>query len=316
MSNTNPTTTTAASPETTQGRFKRSWIMFKSAWRAFKQDKELTALPFLNGLIALAVTVPVVAWAVYNHHLFLNVVSQTADGSEAQFKPAAYILGIALGLAITAITSIFSGALIHGALERFRGNDPSVRSSIRAALKRGGSLLGFGIFSGVIGYLLSYIAERIPFLGGKIIAWLASSAWNVASFFAVPVIVTSDTAINPIDATKRSIEIIKKTWGESLIISAGTAIFAVIGMTVYGMLFGLLLGYGAGVNANDWVLGAGFAIGLLGLVAMILIFTTIEAFAKAAIFHFATTGEAPEQFDARLMRSAFTPKKARKVFSA
>lgn len=317
MSTTNHNTTSQQSTaEPSFGRFKRSWMLLKSSWHAYKQDKELTALPLLSGLLTMAITIPVIAWAFVNHDLFVRELSRTADGAELQYKPAAYILAVVVGLIIATISAIFSGALIHGALERFKGNDPTIRSSIRAALKRGGSLLGFGIFSAAIGYVLSAIAERIPFIGGKIVMWLASSAWNVASFFAVPVIVSSDTPVNPIAATKTSINLIKKTWGESLIVSAGISIFAVLGMMLYMTLFAVLLAVTAGSDASSWVLGSGIVLAVLGFVVLILVFTTLEAFAKAAIFHYATTGEAPASFDARLMRSAFTHKKARKVFGA
>lgn len=298
------------------GRFKRSWMLLKSSWRAYKQDKELTALPLISTLLTLAVSIPVIAWAFVNHHLFVHDITKTVDGAEVQFKASTYVLAIALGVVITAIGVIFSGALIHGALERFKGNDPTVRGSVNAAMSRTGSLLGFGLFSAVIGYTLSYVAERIPFFGAKIVAWLASSAWNIASFFAVPVIMTSDRPVNPVTATKESIGIIKKTWGESLIVSAGISIFAVLGMTLYTAVFAVLLVVGAESGVNSWILGGGGVLAALVFVVLILVFTTLEAFAKAAIFHYATTGEAPAEFDARLVRSAFTQKKARKIFDS
>lgn len=308
------TTTEAADPK--MGRFKKSWLLVKGSWKAFMLDKELASLPLISGLLSILVFATAFTIGLINHEAFVTV-TKTTGGGELQYKWPAVVAMIIVGIITTGISMIFGGAIIHGALERFKGNDPTIKSSLRAALKRGGSLLGFGLFSYVIGYILSYIAERVPFIGAKIIAWLASSAWSVATFFAIPVIVTSDTAANPIDASKKSIELIKKTWGESLIVSAGIGIISGLTVFVWVALYTALMVFaGVGLHANGWVIGGGAALGLLSVVVLVLVFSALEAFAKAAIYHYATTGESPAAFDGRLMRQAFTQKKARKVFGA
>ncbi len=40
----------------------------------------------------------------------------------------------------------------------------------------------------------------------------------------------------------------------------------------------------------------------------------MEGIAKAVLYYYAATGEAPQQFDKQLLHEAFTAKKARKVF--
>ncbi len=313
------TTVNNVTPETVDpkmGHFKKSWLLVKGSWKAFMLDKELASLPLISGLLSLIVFAAALTVGIINHESFATVVTST-DGGSLEYKWPAVVTMIIVGIITTGISMIFSGAIIYGALERFKGNDPTVRGSLRAAMKRGGSLLGFGLFSYAIGYILSYIAERIPFFGAKLIVWLASSAWNVASFFAVPVIVTSDKAMNPIEASKQSIALIKKTWGESLIISAGIGFIGVLTFIVWSSLYtGLLVFAGVGLHVSGWVIGGGAVFGLLSLVVLVLIFSALEAFAKAAIFHYATTGESPAAFDSRLMRQAFTQKKARKLFGA
>lgn len=297
------------------GKFKKSWKLLKGSWKAMRMDKEMVSFPIINAIIAFIVLAiaGVIAFVARDSMFILTKVD---GGGDLEFKALGNIFFAVIILILGSLSMIFSGAVMHGALERFRGNDPTVKGSFKAALARGGSLLGFGLFSTLIGYIISEIAERIPFIGGKVIMWLAGSAWNVASFFAVPVIVSSDQPINPVQATKKSIELIKKTWGESLIVSLGISIIASLSFVIYATLIAVVIVALVGMQANGWVIGAAAAFSFIGLVAMILIYSVLEAFAKAAIYFYATTGEAPAHFDERMMRAAFTPKKARKLFKS
>ncbi len=300
--------------EKKMGHFKKSWLLIKGSWNAFKMDKELTAFPLLSFFTALGLFA-IAGFISFMARDAMFEFTSNVGGGDLEIKTAGYIFWVAVMALLGGLSMIFGGAVMHAALERFNGNDPTIKSSLRAALRRGGSLVGFGIFSTLVGYIISEIAERIPFVGGAVIGWLAGSAWNVASFFALPVIVTSDAPVNPVDATKKSVGIIKKVWGESLVVSLSIGIVATIGFLVYSMLFGLIMGFAAASKINGIVVAILAAVGVLGLIVLILIYTVLEAFAKAAIYHYATTGETPASFDERMMRAAFTPKKARKLFS-
>jgi uncharacterized membrane protein len=201
-------------------------------------------------------------------------------------------------------------------LERFRGNDPTVRSSLRAAWQHIGSLFKFAAFSYTIGYILSEIANRVPFLGGKIVAWLADAAWRVASFFAIPVIMNSEEPVGPIKATKQSIGIIKQVWGESLIVSASIGLMAFLLSIGYMVLTAALFVGLASLSLPGLVYGILAIPAFLGIVVLILVFSVLESFVKTAIYHYAVTGESPAEFSQQVLRQAFTVKKARKVFSA
>ncbi len=306
----------SAKKDQAPGRFKKSWLLFKGSWKALNMDRELVAIPIISSISAIVVLAMAGVTGFLARNTFFTAESLDPNGKEFATTPWGMAFWIFTLLILTALGVIFSGALMHGALERFKGNDPTIRSSIKAALKRSGSLVVFGTFSAIIGYIFSEIAERIPFLGGKIIAWLAGSAWNVASFFAIPVIVTSDKPVYPVEATQKSIKLIKKTWGESLIVSVGISLFAMLGFILYFIVIGGIGALLVNTSITDGWLFAGSVVGMLGFVMMILVFTMLETFAKAAIYHYATTGEAPAHFDERMMKNAFTPRKARKLFGA
>lgn len=296
------------------GKFKKAWLLTKASWKALLLDKELVALPIIGFLASVVSIIPFVIFTIFKHELVFSLV--TGDQSfEAHPTALGYILFALFIIVTTAISSLFGGAVVHGAIDRFNGNNPTISSSFKAARAHAGSLIQFGIFATFVGIIISEVAQRIPYFGAKVIAWMAGSAWNIASFFAVPVIVTSSTPIGPIKATKKSIAIIKKVWGESLIVSITIGLISFLITMAYVTGIVAIMGLGAALSANAWYFGIIGVLGFLGLIVIIFIFSVLEAFTKAAIYHYAVTGESPATFDNRLMRTAFTTKKARKLFS-
>lgn len=296
------------------GRVRRSWLLTKGAWQALKLDKELISLPLIGFLLSLPLFGAIVGLVASNPDAYI-MQATSENGAEGTITPLAYVILFAVFAVITVISTMISGAVAHGALERFRGNDPSVKSSLRAAWKRRGSLAGFALFSYGIGTILSEIASRIPFLGGKIVAWLAQAAWSVASFFAIPVIMSSQEPVSPLKATKRSIGIIKQVWGESLVVSFSIGIIGALSFIIYWLGFTALTIAGAAIGLGGWFFAALGVVSVIGLIGFILIFTMLDAFARVAIYYYAETGTAPETFNKELLKAAFTPKKARKLFS-
>jgi hypothetical protein len=298
------------------GKFKKSWQLTKAAWQAIRLDKELFALPIIGFFISFAVVIPAGIAAIFNPNNVFYSATIMDNGAEGQVSIVGYISLVVLGLILACVSTFISGAVAHGAIERFKGNNPTIKSSLAGAWSHIGSLMAFTAFSYTIGYILSEIANRIPFIGGKIVVWLADAAWRVASFFAIPVIVTNEGSINPAQATKKSVQIIKQVWGESLIISATVGLVAILSFLGYfGLTIALFLVSGM-LSLPGAIFVALGILALVGLIVLALVFSMLEAFVKAAIYYYAVTGQSPAHFNQQLLRQAFTPKKARKVFSA
>lgn len=300
--------------EPKMGRFRKSWLLTRGAWRALILDKELLWIPVIGTMVSLAVlTIGIVAGTLSNG-IFYETAS-TARDTDGGITLVGYIALLALGAILTAISTVTAGAVIHGAIERFRGNDPTIQSSISAAWGRALPLTSFALFSYTIGTIISFIAERIPF-GGRIVEWLGHTAWGIASFFAIPVIVTSDQAVGPVDATKRSFGVLRSVWGESLIISATIGLVGLIAAIVYIVTAGFMFAAVSTLGVPDAISLIWLVLTVAGLFGFALVFTVLEAFVKAALYHYATTGESPRTFDSRVLRQTFTQKKAHKVFGA
>lgn len=297
------------------GRFKKSKLLAKGAWRSLTLDKSLLFLPLIAFGAAIVALIPSIALFVINpgHALTHEVVNNGNKNWEA--TSLGFVLIVVSLLIQTYIAAISTGAITHGALERFKGNDPTIESSVKAAFKRAGSLAKFTIFSFTIGFIISEIANRIPFLGGKIVMWLAGSAWNIASFFAIPVIISSDAPLGPIRATKQSTKVIKQVWGESLILGVGIGMVAALGFLGYIVVTGMLIGLSAGLTGSAILPIILAVLAFLGLFAGIIVISVLQTYVKAAVYYYATTGISPVTFDSQLLRQAFTAKKARKLFA-
>lgn len=312
------------SPKLSHWQTSRS--LARSAWQVLQRDRSLSWLPVLSGLL-IAGVLGISAWAIVATSTFQNGVASNGDtiirGPLAE--PGALAIGFYLLvlLAITYVGTLFNGALVAGALQRFRGNKPSVSSALAASSRRAGSLMTFGLFSATIGTLLRIGEERIPIIS-QILSWAAGAAWAVVSMFAVPVIVSSQKRVGPIAATKKSFEVIRKTWGENIILMGGIGLLAIISIAIY-FAVGALITAGVGAllqssGVSQSVMASAFEIGAIIAIAIflliMLILTVLSAIVKAAVYHYATTGQAPELFERDIVRACFTPKKAREIFTS
>ncbi len=296
-----------------QGRIRKGWEMAKSAWRVFKLDKELMSLPLLGLLVTIVALVPfgLIALAViYN--------SSSVDGASIGFDLGYWTVPFWLSVyfVVTLVSNFFAGAVIHGAMTRFRGGDPTVKGSLAAMRHKFRPLAMFSLLMATVGLIFQLVKDRVPF-AGRIAVWLLDAAWNIANFFALPIIVMSDGEVRPLQATKQSVQLVKQVWGEGVVAAGGIAIISAL--TILGYM--LLSGAVAGLLAIAGLLPVGVALLLiplfiLGLLAIILVTSVLDGVIKAALYHYATTGEAPATFNKQLLRSAMTPKKARRIFGS
>ncbi len=302
------------------GRIQKGWEITKSSWLVLKLDKELMGLPALSLLVSfvalLAFAAAAFTYFIYQSTGGINPVGHTF--TFATDKVPTWISGIfliSIYFVMTLITNLFGAAVIYGATERFNGGDPTVSSSMNGAMRKLRPLALFSLMMSTIGLLFQALEDRVPF-AGQIAVWLMNAAWSVANVFAVPVIVLSDRQVGPLEATKESVKIIRQVWGESVVADIGISVIAVLSMGAYLFASGAVF-FGLSFFTQDpAVLIATTVAAFFGLIVLATIFTTLASIAKAALYHYATTGKTPETFNQELLQASMTRKKARKVFAA
>jgi len=281
------------------GRFARSWQLVKLCWEVLQQDKELVVFPIVSTIGVLVVTASFVVPGFFTG--FWQGVSD--NGLSVGF----WVLVVLFYLVQYLVIVFFNAALVSAAIIRLTGGDPTLGDGLRGAWSHIGAILGYAAIAATVGLLLQMLRERAGF-AGAIIAALGGMAWTIITFLVVPVLVVE--GVGPITAIKRSAALLKKTWGEQIIGSAGI-----------GLVFGLLslavavIGIGLGVlvmSAGIVALGiAVIAVAVIAIVVISLLGATLRGIYSAALYEYAVGG-ATGAFDKQVLAAAFEPKRSRR----
>src|SRR5258708_28727545 len=113
------------------------------------------------------------------------------------------------------IATFFNVAFYHEILAALGGEPVSIGRGLKFACTRWTAVLAWTLFDGLVGLIIKTIEQRFS-LVGRIMARLLGVAWSIAAIFVIPIIVREQQSANPINALKRSGQIIMRTWGEGL----------------------------------------------------------------------------------------------------
>ena len=285
------------------GRWERSKQVAKTSWRVIKQDPELLWLTVFGTVFAIV-------GLLIGGLIALFGGMAAASGSEEWWVANQGVLFIAgfTAAVLAGISNVFfHGALVHGALDRLNGGDPTTRSAIAGARNRFGLLAGWAIVSVIFAMIMQAIRERGGFLAG-LFTWMAEAAWSVISFLVLPVIIVEGKG--PFASLKRSTQLLKKTWGENLIGQFGIGLVGFVA-ALPGIFVGLLLiwaGSAAGIAALIWI---GVVIAVLWAIAVSLFFSALKSVYQAVLYLYATENEVAEGFEDIGIEQAFVSKPRR-----
>lgn len=300
-------------------KFQRSWVLFKCSLRVLRENPKLFIFPLialiLTCIIALFFLVPIVSVLHQGHGvngLFANYQAMVMDGGKHHHaSPLIYLILAAIYVLTMFFATFFNVAFYNEIFHAFNGQPVSVRGGLKFALTRLKSILMWSLFTGAVGLVITWIADRLPLVGQWVIN-VIGIAWSVACIFVVPVIVREEKSANPVLFLKTSASVLKKTWGESLIGYVGIALFnwAYLWLSLVFFGVGIFLCYRAG---NFWML---IVPGLLWLLLTILYawFASIASQVfQCALFIYATEGVIPGPFEKDQMDMAWKIKSGRKA---
>jgi Family of unknown function (DUF6159) len=278
-------------------RFSRSWELIRASGAILRQDKELLLFPFFAAIAALLVS------ASFIVPLLVGGTFERLDGE----SPDAVFLVIAFLFYLSQyfVIFFFNSALVGAAMIRLDGGDPTVRDGLRIARSRIVQILGYAAIAATVGLILRAIEERAGFIG-RWIAGLLGVAFTVATFLAVPILVSRD--IGPMDAVKESAALLKKTWGENIIGNVGMGlVFFLFYLGVIGI--GMLFVFVAAQTGNATSIVLVTALLVLAVIALALVQTALQGVYSAALYRYATGGKLGAEFSDALVGGAFRPKR-------
>ncbi len=275
------------------GSFSNSWSLVKASANVLKLDKELIVFPIMSGVATVLVTLS-----------FIVPLAWTGGWQVFAGETGSYlgtVIGFLFYMVQYTIIFFFNSALVGAAMIRLEGGDPTVSDGMSIAMDRIGAILGYAALAATVGMVLRFISERVGFIGRLVVGFIGIG-WTVATYLAVPVLVTKD--VGPIDAVKESASLFKSTWGEQMIASFGIGwAFFMMGIS-WTLVFVAIL-----VGAAQLGLGAPIvlpivAVGVMGYVFLGLVASALQGIYTAALYRHATGGHV-EGFDGTMLSGAF-----------
>lgn len=283
---------------------RKSGELLKQSFHVLRADKQLLVFPLLSTIACIAVLISFAA-----PFLFTAIATDIAENHKKEELTAGMK---ALGFAVMflyyfvnyLVIVFFNTALVSCAMERFDGKTPTLAKGMRTAISLLPQILGWALLSATVGTILRAIEERVGFVG-KIITGLVGAGWSIATYFVVPVLVVEK--VGPVDAVKRSVSVMSKTWGTALVSNVGMA-FINLGLFVVCLL-PVAIGGALSISTQHWIpVAIGGFFSVLLIMIFMLVMSAMQMILVAALYRFASSGQAPAGFDGEAMRTAFRTK--------
>ncbi len=258
------------------------------------EDKSLLVFPLMS---SIAMVLIIAGFAVP----LLSASGFAAGRASHALSPIGYLALLVFYWIQYAIVIFFNTALVEVAMQRFDDEEAGIVDGLRRAAALLPVILVYALIAATVGTLLRAFAERVGIIG-RIVVGLIGVGWTVATALVVPVLAAEN--VGPFEAIGRSVELIKKSWGEDIIGNAG------IGLVFGAIIFLVALTGGvlllAAFGNREW----GLAIVLMGalIVAVSLIAlaqATLQGIYSAALYRFATGDPATGGIDRNLLEHAF-----------
>ncbi len=285
------------------GRFGRSWELIKLCWGVLRQDKELVVFPIVSVIAVVIVTASFIVPGIFTGYW------DSFTGGNGNVPASMWVLIVLFYLVEYLVIIFFNAALVSAAMIRLEGGDPTLGDGLRGAWNHIGAILGWAAISATVGLVLQALRDRGG-IAAAIAAGLGGMAWNIITFLVIPVLVVE--GVSPIQSIRRSASLLKKTWGEQVIGSAGIGlIFGLISVAIaaVGIFLGVVV-IGAGVT---WAGVTIIVIAVLAVVIVAMLSTTLRGIYSAALYRYAVGGDTGV-FSAEVLSGAFRPKSARSPF--
>jgi len=280
------------------GRFSRGLRLVGVGFQMVKAEPGLMLVPVVAFVVQLVI-VGATAAALWPT-LHAASTAGTADGgtSTVHLSVAQWALVVVAGVLTMFVTVVSHATIIARVMARFNGQGVTNTQAARAALTKSPQLLAWAFIEYVVMAILRNIGNRG--ILGALIGWVLRAGWMLASFFVVPVILFEDKGA--VAAIKRSVQLCRSRWGENIV---GNGAIGVIGFAAIlaDVVVAVLLG------AVFAPLGA--AVGIIGLVAILLVLTVASGAFNAALYWYAVTNQAPGQYSLGDLQSAYRRKSSR-----
>ena len=275
---------------------RNSMRIMSASWRVLRQDRELLLFP----LMALATSALILVVTVLGARA-AGALKLEPDGTTSVAPTLDSSIFVSLGvLAVMAVSIFFNGALTAGAYQRMSGGDPTIASALGHAVERLPALLGWAALNWTLGMAMRFVGPTVGWLG-KVLLGGASVLWEIAVYLTVPAIVID--GLGPVRALKRSVSLLRHTWGENLAANAGLGVFAAMLLIPPIPVTALLAG-----SDNPLLYIGGPVAFVAWIVTVMVAITTLNTIYETALYLYATGERTVATFDEKMLQVGFTVK--------
>ena len=270
-------------------RLSNGWRITQNSFAILKQNKQLIIFPILSS-ISLVLVIGVFVLGIFASAGWDIELIQTEN------PVLNYLLLFAFYFVNYFIVVFFNMALIHCSKLYFNGEEATVSAGLKFSMSRVGAIFSWALFAATVGTILKVIQENSGIIG-KIITGVIGIVWGVTTFFVVPVIAYENHG--PISAFKRSAQLMKEKWGESLASTFSLGLIQTIVLLLLAIPVVLI-----GMYINFY---AALFLGVLAGFLSFAIFSAAETLFISSIYH-NITGKLDDHFDQQLVDSLFAKK--------
>ena len=271
-------------------RLSNGWKISMNSFKILAANKQLIIFPLLSG-IALFLLIGSFFTAIY------AASGWNFDNLQDTSPVINYLVMFIFYVINYFIIVFFNMALVHCTHLYFKGEEVTVRKGLQFSMSRIGVIFSWALVAGTVGTILKAIQENSGALG-RIITGIIGIVWSVTTFFVVPVIAYEQ--LGPIDAFKRSSQLMKQKWGESL---GATFSFGIIQLLAMFLLAIPLYIIGALIHPL-----AGIGLAIVGAFFILSVMSAAHTIFVSAVYH-DITGDPTEHFNRQMIDDLFVKEK-------
>jgi hypothetical protein len=270
-------------------RLSTGWTIAMNSFKVLRANKQLVLFPVLSGISLILVMASFVT-------IILAFAGFNTDNIASDNEVVNYLWVFAFYLVNYFVITFFNMALIHCTHLYFNGEEVTLQKGIAFSMSRIRVILSWALFAATVGTILKFLQENLGAIG-KFITGLIGIVWSIATFFVVPVMAYEN--LGPIDAFKRSAQLMKQKWGESLGSRVG---FGIINLLAFLLVAVPLFIIGSFIHI---LVGVGLA--LLGAFIIMAVMSAAQTIFISAVYH-NVTGNPTEHFNQKLIDNLFESK--------
>lgn len=186
-------------------KMSNSWKLTRACFNVLWNNPKLMVYPSVTFFVSIWIIVGFIGYSY-------GVDAWIKHTGGPQWKLLLMILmGSLVIYFIMAFIAILSNAAIVGALGMLlQGEKPTVGDGYTIAISRIGSLVMWSVMTSLVTVVASF---------GRLMLSAVGIAWSVLTYFVVPVMIFE--GVGPFKGVKRSKDILRAHWGESLITNFG-----------------------------------------------------------------------------------------------